>query len=223
MPGTDQVAPDLLAAHLRTWLGSWPASDPLSVVGAAVRDRPGWDGRRHPIIGVGPADAMVVSVPPTVAEAIGPGPYDWDDLAARLPALVGNPTGHLGIGIFRWSDSPTALADRGVWLSADDPRVPAWLLPFGHDVLVALDGDEYCAGVGLKRHDEFGWEIAVGTAEPYRGQGLARHLVAQATRYVLDHGAIATYCHARENRASAAVAVAAGFSDRAWRYVGDLS
>jgi predicted GNAT family acetyltransferase len=87
-------------------------------------------------------------------------------------------------------------------------------------VLVVLDGDTYVAGVGLKRHDDAGREIAVGTEEAARGRGLARRLVAQAARRVLDEGAVPTYLHAPDNIASAKAADAAGFPDRGWSVIG---
>lgn len=58
------------------------------------------------------------------------------------------------------------------------------------------------------------------TAEAVRGRGLARRLVAQAARRVLDEGAVATYLHARGNVGSARVAEAAGFADRGWSVLG---
>ena len=78
----------------------------------------------------------------------------------------------------------------------------------------------YLAGVGIKRHDDIGRELAVGTEPAARGRGLARRLVAQAARRVLDEGGIATYQHDPANVASARVAEAAGFPDRGWRSVG---
>jgi predicted GNAT family acetyltransferase len=89
-------------------------------------------------------------------------------------------------------------------------------------VLIARDPESgaYLAGVGLKHHDRYGQEIAVGTEPAARGQGLARRLVAQAARRVLDEGAVATYQHDPANIASSRVADAAGFPDRGWRSYG---
>jgi predicted GNAT family acetyltransferase len=72
----------------------------------------------------------------------------------------------------------------------------------------------------VKRHDAYGHELAVGTVPGARGRGLARRLVAQAARRVLDEGAVPTYLHERDNLASARVAEAAGFPDRGWRSYG---
>ena len=110
----------------------------------------------------------------------------------------------------------------------DDPRVPAWLHPFGGEVLIALiPADQLdqraatrntsAAGVGIKRHDRFGWVVAVGTEDRFAGQGLGRRLVAQAARRVITDGAVATYLHDPRNLASAKVAEAAGFPDRGWK------
>ncbi|NUS09723.1 MAG: GNAT family N-acetyltransferase, partial [Nonomuraea sp.] len=69
-------------------------------------------------------------------------------------------------------------------------------------------------------HDRFGRELSVVTAPEARGRGLARRLVAQAARRVLDEGAVPTYMHAVGNIASAAVAKAAGFPDQGWTAFG---
>lgn len=71
-------------------------------------------------------------------------------------------------------------------------------------------------GVGIKRHDRIGRELAVVTTAQQRGRGLARRLVAQAARRVLDEGGLPTYLHGPDNTASARVADAVGFPDRGW-------
>jgi GNAT superfamily N-acetyltransferase len=144
---------------------------------------------------------------------------DLPGLLAQLPRLIGR-RGVAGRGVFRWSTTPADLEDVGVWVPYDDPRVPDWLRPFGGEVLLVLDGDRYVAGVGLKKHDDAGHEIAVGTEEAARGRGLARRLVAQAARRVLADGAVPTYLHAPDNVASARAADAAGFPDRGWSVIG---
>ena len=131
------------------------------------------------------------------------------------------PGARLFDGVFRWSVEPAVLEDAGTWVPVSDRRVPAWLLPFGGEVLMAFDqAGAYIAGVGIKRHDDLGRELAVVTEEAARGQGLARRLVAQAARRVLDEGGIPTYLHADANVRSAKVADAAGFPDRGWRILG---
>ena len=123
--------------------------------------------------------------------------------------------------MFRWTDRPAPLSDAGEWVAADHPSVPPWLRRFGGEVLVAVDHGtgEHLAGVGIKRHDPHGRELAVVTAEAARGRGLARRLVAQAARRVLDEGRVPTYVHDRRNTASARVAAAAGFPDRGWSFL----
>jgi GNAT superfamily N-acetyltransferase len=192
------------------------------VVGNPRRALPGWDGRLAPVAGVVTADGdAVVGVPPDVAAAGARHAADGDlaGLLVALPGLLGR-RGIAGRGVFRWSTTPAELPDVGVWVPYDDPRVPEWLRPFGGEVLVVLDGDRYLAGVGLKKHDDAGHEIAVGTEEAARGRGLARRLVAQAARRVLADGAVPTYLHAPDNIASAKAADAAGFPDRGWSVIG---
>jgi GNAT superfamily N-acetyltransferase len=95
------------------------------------------------------------------------------------------------------------------------------MLPFGGEVLLALAPDgAFLAGVGIKRHDPYGAELAVVTASAARGRGLGGRLVAQAARRVLDEGAVPTYLHDPDNRASARLAAGAGFPDRGWTAFG---
>ncbi len=213
-----------LLAHLRSWVGGWPppaSGAPVHVVASAAAERAGWDGQVQPVRGVLRADGRgVIGVPPSAAAKLLDGPLDA--LADCVPKALDRP-GTLYRGAFRWTTSPAPagdLADAGVWLDVADPRVPAWLHPFGGDVLVALEDDAYVAGVGLKRHDEHARELSVVTAEAARGRGLARRLVAQAARRVVDEGRVATYLHAPDNTASARVAEATGFTDRGWTVLG---
>lgn len=206
--------------HLVTWLGQWPAGRALAVVGSERRTLPGWDGTVYPLIGVGAPSGTVLSVPPRrapAARALADLPLA--DLLAKLPDAVGlDADRRVYTGVYRYSLAPAPLADAGEWVPHDDPSMPAWLRPFGGEVLVARSPrtGAYLAGVGIKRHDPYGHEIAVGTAEEARGRGLARRLVAQAARRILDEGAVPTYQHAPDNIASARVADAAGFPDRGW-------
>jgi GNAT superfamily N-acetyltransferase len=207
-----------LEAHLRSWLGHWPPPGPgLHVIGADARERPGWDGRLHRVLGVASPAGGVLSVAPqaeAAVKALGP---DVDAMVKGVPAAIGRPDAVLGRAAFRWCEEPTDLPDAGEWVPADDPRVPEWLRPFNGDVLVAwADDGRYAAGVGRKQHDRHGHELSVGTDERRRGRGLARRLVAQAARRVLADGAVPTYLHAFDNEPSARVADAAGFPDRGW-------
>jgi GNAT superfamily N-acetyltransferase len=215
---------DRLDAHLRTWLGVWPPERPLVVTSAPGRTEPGWDGSEHAVVGVASPRGAVLSVPPDRVDAVAALADDLDGLRAAGPALgdaLGWPDARLFDGVFRWSTSPAAdLDDAGAWVPTDDERVPDWLKPFNGDVLVTFEDGRYIAGVGIKVHDEFGHELAVVTEEAAQGKGLARRLVAQAARAVLERGAIPTYLHADSNVRSAKVAVAAGFPDRGWRILG---
>jgi GNAT superfamily N-acetyltransferase len=204
-----------ITRFLEAWLGAWdPPGDGFTIVGSERRLRPGWDGLTVPALGVSDgAGRGVVSVPPAFVAEVRAA----DNLGERLPGLVGLRGYRWSAGVFRWSTEPVDLPDGGEWEPADGPRLPGWLRPFGGDVLVARDpGGAYLAGVGLKRHDPTGIELSVGTEPAVRGQGLARRLVAQATRAVLATGAVAIYLHAPDNVASAHVADAAGFPDHGW-------
>jgi GNAT superfamily N-acetyltransferase len=214
-----------LQAHLTGWLGGWPPVGKVDIVESEARILPGWDGRIYSVIGVMTPDGGVISVPPGTAESAravlarrpvgSPGPILRD-----LPAALGRPGGRLIEGIYRFCTEASDLPDAGEWRPASDRAVPAWLKPFGGDVLVVVDNaGRYQAGVGLERHADHGWEIAVGTEPEVRGQGLARRLVARAARSALDAGRIPIYVHAVDNVASAHVADAAGFPNRGWRMV----
>ena len=119
--------------------------------------------------------------------------------------------------VFRWCTDPTPSDDVGGWLDRADPAVPDWLHPFSGRVLVARDaGGTVVSGVGVKRHDSIGHELAVVTAEAARGRGLAAALIAQAARSILSQDALPTYLHLATNTASAHVAESAGFRDAGW-------
>ncbi len=177
-----------LTRHLQHWLGAWPPAG-----GAADGD----DGRRTHGARLGRGGApdrrgrarprvrccrcrRRRSTPwrrwPTTSTRCGP-----RSASGALAAALGWPGARLFDGVFRWSEAVADLPDAGEWVPVDDDRVPPWLLPFGGEVLMAFDDDgAYVAGVGIKRHDPFGHELAVVTEERGRGQGLARRLVAQA-------------------------------------------
>lgn len=211
-----------LHLHLVTWLGQWPAGPGLHVVGSPRRPRPAWDGRLRPAVAVAAPGSAVLSVPPehvAAVRALAAGSIER--LLSALPTAVGHPGWPTHRDIYRWSLAPAPLPDVGEWTDPADPLLPSWLHLFDREVLVVRDGGgRYLAGVGVKRHDTHGHELAVGTVPAARGRGLARRLVAQAARRVLDEGAVPTYLHDLGNAASARVADAAGFPDRGWRSYG---
>ena len=220
-PAGDRPDEARLADSLRDWLGRWPPESSLDVVGSPLRVEPGWDGRVHAAVGVASPEAMVLSVPPDrvdqVAELAPAGLVDGTRLRAGLGAAVGRPRRRCVEWVFRWSTAPAALPEAGVWVAADAIGVPAWLRPFGGEVLVAVDdAGHHLGGVGIKRHTPLTHELAVVVAHQARGQGLGRRLVAQAARRILDGGAVALYIHARVNVGSGRLADAAGFPDRGW-------
>ncbi|MHB1486299.1 MAG: GNAT family N-acetyltransferase [Acidimicrobiales bacterium] len=211
-----------LEKHLASWLGAWPpVRGRITVVGSARRAEPGWDGKVQTFAGVATTNGAVLSVPPGMEDAVRRLGQDLDEIAPKLGPAVGHKESRLGRGKFRWCGEPADSPDVGQWVERDDERVPDWLKLFNGPVLVAWDDDgHYGAGLGLKRHDEWGHELAVVTEESRRGRGLARGLVAQAARRVLAEGAVPTYLHAYENLASDQVATAAGFPDHGWQVLG---
>lgn len=223
--GVDVADPELtrrLGAFLRLWLGAWPPSRRFEVATSPARSLPSWDGIVHPVMGVATRSGAVVSVPEKVlAEARALADKGEETFASRIGELVGMGESRFARAVFRYSERRVELPDAGEWIPRDDARVPAWLKPFNGGVLVALAEDgSYAAGVGLKKHNDLGFEIAVGTEPEQRNKGLAKRLVAQATRRIIDDGAVAIYLHAPSNLASAAVAEATGFPDRGWQVVG---
>ena len=213
--------PPALHHHLDDWLGVWPPdSTPLTVVGSERRRIAGWDGRIRPVVGVSTPSGTVLSVPPDRAEAVASLGEDLESIADALPAALGLDGGRVFTGVFRWTEAPTPGDDPGEWLAPGDPRILPWLEPFNGGVLVGLSDGEVAAGVGIKRHDRWGRELAVVTEPGFRGQGWARRLVTQAARRVISDGAVPTYLHAEGNAASARTADASGFPDLGWRIIG---
>lgn len=220
-----------LAAHLREWIGAWPPPLPgLTVVASQTRTEPGWDGRTRDLLGaVKPDGDGVITVVPQIhrevadllhgesAEAL-----EDPDLRAAVGELAGGQDAVLGLGVLRWAtEVDDRLAPIGVWLDHTDPRVPAWLEPFGGQALVVLDDDgEYAGGVGIKRHGPAGHELSVVTHEDHRGKGWGTRLVATAARHELAAVPVVTYLHGRDNAASARLANTVGFPDRGWRVLG---
>ena len=224
---------DRLERHLADWLGAWPPTGKLTIVGSDHRVTPAWDGKVYPVAGVETPEGTVLSVPPELVEQARAAGDDLATLGPALPALVGRPDARFGRGVFRWCHRLLDESDpdagglhqpppgQTLWLAPDDERVPPWLAVFNGEVLVHLDEHgRYGAGVGRKRHDDHGQELSVATEEHLRGRGLARRLVVQAARRVADEGAVATYLQAPTNTASARVAEGAGFPDTGWWVLG---
>jgi GNAT superfamily N-acetyltransferase len=171
----------------------------------------------------------VISVPERAVETVSKIVHGQDTHSAvqqlrKYTYDLADVLGHeatIGVGVFRWTDSPTPLAPAGQWTPTHDPRVPQWLSKFNGDVLVEWDAfGNYGAGVGRKQHDGFGHEVSVGTEASLQGRGIARRLVATAAQQIVSTGAVATYVHDVDNQASAKVADAAGFPDRGWHLLG---
>ena len=209
-----------LVDFLAEFLGDWPATGGLTVVGSRARTQPGWDGEVRDVVGVLRPDGGVLSVPPDQAQDVRQHVTSAGELLTRLPGALGRPHARVYAGRFRWTEQPTDLPDAGEWVPADDPRVPDWLRPFGGTALVAFADGGYAAGVGVKRHNPHGMEISVGTEEGHRGKGFAARLVAQAARAIIAAGAVPIYLHDPANIASDRTAARAGFPDLGWKIVG---
>ncbi|MGC4107650.1 MAG: GNAT family N-acetyltransferase [Thermomicrobiales bacterium] len=215
---------DRLNAHLRRWLGDVPRAGTVRMVTHPGRDDPGWDGVVRPIQGVIGPEGGILSVSPRLAMAFtGVDAADVFRAASQpggrmqLAQMLGMDLDY-GLPVFRWSEAVPSLPEVGTWVDPDHARFPAWLRPFNGGVLAAFDrSGRFMAGVGLKRHNDFAREIAVGTDMGYRGRGLATKLVAQAARTILAAGEVPIYQHGDDNAASARVAQATGFPDRGWR------
>ena len=215
-----------LRRHLQSWVGEWPPPGAgIHVVGDPARLEPTWDGSMRLLQGVSDGHGAVLAVPPVAVEAVTTALAQGTDrpgLGDELGEILGVGPARFGRGVFRWSTSvDSGLTDLGQWFEDQVDGLPEWLAPFNGPRLVAFaDDGAPLAGVGIKIHDRFGYELAVVTEEVGRGRGLARRLVATAAHWVLDHGAVPTYLHHPSNVASAHVAEAVGFPDRGWAVYG---
>jgi GNAT superfamily N-acetyltransferase len=189
-------------------------------VGCDCRIAPGWDGAVRPFAGVATPEGAILSVPPDRVDDVKSSGATLDDILDAIPEALGHPGAVVGRGVYRYSVAPAIAEPIGEWVPAEDPDVPAWLRPFGGQVLVVREDGKYVAGLGIKRHDQLGLEVAVATEEAWRGRGLARALVSRAAAAILQGGGVPIYLHGRGNTASARVAEASGFPDRGWLILG---
>jgi GNAT superfamily N-acetyltransferase len=219
LPAEEEVV-GRLDRHLRHWLGAWPPSSMVTVVGSDRRTEPGWDGAVRPFAGLTTPHGTVLSVPPDRVDDVRGAGSTLEEILDAVPEALDQPGAVVGRGVYRYALAPAEVKPIGEWVPADAPEVPAWLRPFGGDVLVVREEGAYVAGLGIKRHDELGMEVAVATEEAWRGRGLARALVARATASILRRGGVPIYLHGRGNAASARVAEASGYPDRGWYILG---
>jgi GNAT superfamily N-acetyltransferase len=188
----------------------------VQVTTSIERERPAWDGA---IVAAQRLDTPAGSVLSVPARLLPDAPQHASIAEADRWLRAARPTERWQTVEYRWCsiDDPVAdLDDAGTWTAPDDP-VEEWLRPFNGGVLVATIHGVHAAAVGIKRHDHHAHEIAVVTSAAHRGHGLARRLVAQATRAIHAQGAIALYLHAPDNDASRHVADHVGFHDIGWR------
>ena len=219
LPTEDEVV-DRLHRHLRSWLGAWPPSGEVTVVTSPHRTTPGWDGAIRPFAGVSTPEGTILSVAPDALDTVRGAGSTLEEVLDALPDALGGPGGVVGRGVYRYCLSPVEPDPIGEWVPADGDDVPAWLRPFGGKVLLVREDGQYIAGLGIKRHDDLGHEVAVATEEPWRGRGLARALVGRAAGDILRRGGVPIYLHGRANEASARVAETSGFPDRGWLILG---
>jgi len=219
MPPEAEVL-DRLHRHLTRWLGAWPPTGGLTVATSPHRTEPGWDGRVRPFAGIATPEGTVLSVPPDCVDRVGNAGTTLNEVLEALPDALGQPGAVVGRGVYRYAVTPPPVEPVGEWVPADGDDVPAWLRPFGGKVLLVREDGQYVAGLGVKRHDELGQEVAVATEEPWRGRGLGPALVGRAAADILRGGGVPIYLHGRANAASARVAEVAGFADRGWFILG---
>lgn len=225
-PSQDEIE-SRLNAFLTSRLGTWPPARGLELRHCSRRDEPRWDGGIQPFLGIESPVGTVLTFSKQIfpcGTSLDPREVE-DELGGAeahitLPRMFQHPEMHFGRGVFRYPETLVDLPDIGEWVDTSDPRLPEWLLPFNGGVLAhwAEDGS-YAAGVGLKKHNELGYEISVGTDPAHRGKGLAQRLVAQSARHIWSLGAIPVYLHGASNAASARVAEKAGFPDRGWHII----
>src|SRR6266702_613963 len=107
MAGCTQSSPaDRLTAHLTRWLGGWPPMGPLTVVESPARERPGWDGRVHPALGVATPAGAVLSVPHGAGETVRAAVQGWRDVPRSLAGALGRPGVPVWLGTLRWTATP---------------------------------------------------------------------------------------------------------------------
>lgn len=225
-PHPDEIE-QRINAFLSSRLGTWPPAASLELRACDLRDEPRWDGNMQPFVGVESPVGTVLTFSPTVfpaGEALSAIEVEDElgtsDAHITIPEMFGYPNMHFGRAVYRFIGEFVDLPEIGEWCEADDPRLPDWLKPFNGGVLVHwADDGRYAAGVGLKKHNDLGYEISVGTDPAHRGKGLAQSLVAQAAKRIWELGAIPIYLHGTHNAASARVAEKAGFPDRGWHYI----
>ncbi len=218
-PDRSVALPPQLTDHLRASLGSWPPPDGhVRITTSAERHRPSWDGTIVTAMRLDTPSGSVLSAP---AHLLNHASHPATVHAADRWMRAALPWEHWQVLDYRWcgADDPVAdFDDAGAWVPHGG-SVPDWLRPFNGGVLVATVHGEHAAAVGIKRHDRHAHEIAVVTSAAHQERGLARRLVAQATRAIHTRDAVALYLHAPDNEASRRVANHVGFGDHGWQLI----
>ena len=133
---------DRLHRHLHSWLGAWPPTEGLIIVGSAHRAAPCWDGVIRPFAGVSTPTGTVLSVAPDRLEAALAAGSDLEEVLEALPEILGQPGAMVGRGVYRYSVAP-AEGDGINAVSPPAQRTPNNVTPAVFIVCPAMPG---CAG-----------------------------------------------------------------------------
>ena len=115
LPPAEEVC-DRLDRHLRRWLGAWPPTEEVTVVGSELRDLACWDGAMRPLAGVETPQGTILSVPPRRVDAVRAAGSTLEEVAHPHVLVTGTPfvdvwqavkPGVLGFGA--WPDVPRGL------------------------------------------------------------------------------------------------------------------
>ncbi|MBI2755193.1 MAG: GNAT family N-acetyltransferase [Chloroflexi bacterium] len=196
------------------------------MVSDAARGLPVWGGYVLPVVGLSFAEGATIGVKPEIRDAF----VAALGSTARLPSLdrpallrvlrvarQHAPHAFTLAGDVLAADAtslrePVTVA-RAELITADDPAA----LTLRHRFDGAVFGVRGPRGpliswAALKCKSDTVWEVAVATEPEYRGRGYARDVVAAAARYTIENGKVCLYVHDHDNRSSAFVARALGFT-----------
>ena len=199
----------------------------VHVIPSERRTRPGWGGYTVPLLALSTVGGGVVSTRPDMVERVRLelatcppgqpiGTIEFERLRQIEPAVIPYAYNLSGYVLYADEEHFRPQSGRAEQLDRRDSR--------GADLRRRFDGElfvvrgargEIASWAAIKLKSDDVWEIAVVTEAPYRGQGLAKEVVAAATAYILEQGRLALYVHDRTNLASAKVCRALGYVEYA--------